>query len=316
MTLLYFSRQFADHDTQSHPEAPRRIAAIEKALEQANLFALCTQPTWQPASPTQLARVHSPDYLQQLQTFASQGGGWIEQDTILSPASYSVATSAAGAACDAVTRVLAGEAANALCILRPPGHHALPNHAMGFCLINHVAVAALEACQTHQVDRVLIIDWDVHHGNGTQDVFWDKEHVGFFSIHRWPFYPGSGSREETGTGPGLGTTCNVPIPYGTPPREFLHQFQQGIEQLAKKIQPDLILLSAGFDAHRDDPIGSLDLDEQHFAEMTDFVKEIAAQYCQGRIVSLLEGGYNPQALGRSVVAHLQHLLPAFNHCRV
>lgn len=308
MTLLYFSNQFALHDTQSHPEAPRRIAAIEQALQKSDLFTACTRPDWLPASSSQLTRVHSLEYLNHLQTFAAQGGGWIEQDTILSPDSYHVAALAAGAACDAVSRVLAGEDTTALCVLRPPGHHALANHAMGFCLINHVAVAAREACLGHQVPRALIIDWDVHHGNGTQAIFWEDEQVGFFSIHRWPFYPGSGSREETGTGSALGTTLNIPVPYGTSPQEYLRQFRQGVEQLAAKIQPDLILLSAGFDAHRDDPIGSLDLDEADFAAMTDIVKDIAAQYCQGRIVSLLEGGYNPRALGRSVATHLQHLM--------
>src|SRR5690606_40409018 len=189
---------------------------------------------------------------------------------------------AAGTICDAVERVLRGEDRTALCLVRPPGHHALPAAPMGFCLFNNVGIAAAAAVEQHQLDRVLIIDWDVHHGNGTQDAFWESDRVGYFSIHRHPFYPGTGESHETGAGRGLGYTQNVPLPYGISRRDFHGAFQTRLEDFAARVRSDLILISAGFDAHRLEPVGSAGLEIEDFAAKNDFVAQLAWHYCSGR----------------------------------
>jgi len=180
---------------------------------------------------------------------------------------------------------------------------------MGFCLFNNVAVAATHALGQHEVSRILIVDWDVHHGNGTQDIFYESEEVTFFSAHRYPFYPGTGAMDETGHGPGLGTTINLPLRFGISRRDFVDQFQLKLEQAATRCRPELILISAGFDAHAADPIGSLGLESEDFGLLTRLVTDIAAAHCQGKIVSLLEGGYNVDALAESVAAQLEVLAP-------
>jgi acetoin utilization deacetylase AcuC-like enzyme len=239
---------------------------------------------------------------------AARGGGRLDPDTAVSPASFDVARLAAGAACDAVDRVLAGEDKTALCLVRPPGHHALPERAMGFCLFSNVAIAASVARDEHGLDRVMIVDWDVHHGNGTQDVFYTDEQVGFFSAHRWPFYPGTGDTDETGTGAGLGATVNLPIAFGTPRQAYRKSFANDLEKFAARFRSQLILVSAGFDSHRADPIGSLGLEVEDFAELTKIVRDVASVHADGRVVSVLEGGYNPPVLAECVDAHLRGLM--------
>jgi acetoin utilization deacetylase AcuC-like enzyme len=180
---------------------------------------------------------------------------------------------------------------------------------MGFCLFSNVAIGARAALDGLGLNRILIVDWDVHHGNGTQAIFWEEPRVGFLSIHRWPFYPGTGRADETGSGKGLGTKLNLPVEYGTEPREFRERFQSGLERLAAKIKPELILISAGFDAHRDDPIGSLDLETEDFALLSKTVLEVAGCYAGGKVVSVLEGGYNAPILAGCVALHLSEMLP-------
>ena len=307
MTLLYSSPRMLDHDTGQHPERADRLRQVVRHLERVELDAQCERPTWQPASAEALLRCHTPAHLAALEQFAANGGGQIEDDTRMSPASFDVARLAAGAGVDAVTRVLSGEAKNALCLIRPPGHHALANAAMGFCLFNNIAVAtraALAAC----LSRVLIVDWDVHHGNGTQDLFYDDPRVGFFSLHRWPFYPGTGDRNETGTGDGLGATHNIPVTLGTPAKQILAQCAHELNDFAARIKPELVLLSAGFDAHRDDPVGNLGLETEDFIPLTETTLAIAKEYAGGKLVSLLEGGYNPGVLAGCVEEHLRVLL--------
>ncbi len=239
--------------------------------------------------------------------FIRRGGGRIEVDTVLSPGSLEAALLAAGAVRDAVGRVVGGEDTTALCLVRPPGHHALPAAAMGFCLFNNVAIGARMAVQELQLDRVLVVDWDVHHGNGTQESFWRDEQIGFLSIHRWPFYPGTGDADETGSGPGLGTTLNLPVPFGTPRAEYLARFTGELNRLADRIKPQLVIISAGFDSHRTDPVGSLGLETEDFATLTQAVRAVADQHAGGRIVSVLEGGYNPPVLAECVGLHLAEL---------
>ncbi len=199
------------------------------------------------------------------------------------------------------------EADTALCLSRPPGHHALNRQAMGFCLFNNVAIAAQIAIEEHGLDRVLIVDWDVHHGNGTQDIFYVDGRVGFFSSHRFPFWPGTGDSSETGTGRGLGATRNLPIGGGVTREQFLQRFRHELEDFAARIRPQLVLVSAGFDSHRLDPLGRFLLETEDYATLTQLVRDIATNYAEGRVVSVLEGGYNPDVLAECVEAHLRAL---------
>jgi acetoin utilization deacetylase AcuC-like enzyme len=228
-----------------------------------------------------LARVHSPAYAETVRQAAAYGGRQLDPDTVTSTQSYEVALLAAGAVCDAVKRVIQSDARQALCLVRPPGHHALSDAAMGFCLFNNIAIGARTAIAEFGLDRVLIVDWDVHHGNGTQDTFWEDEQIGFLSIHRWPFYPGTGAADETGGGRGLGTTLNLPTHFGISRKDFCARFQNGLEQFAARLKPQLVLVSAGFDAHAADPIGSLGLEEEDFATLTQMVQQVAGRLQPG-----------------------------------
>ncbi|MDX1968147.1 MAG: histone deacetylase [Planctomycetaceae bacterium] len=308
MTVLYHDPLFQQHLTGNHPESPARLQAITRKLEQSRLVERCEPGKLRVAAIDELMRLHDQDYVSSVAEYASAGGGRIEADTVVSPQSYDVARNAAGAALAAVDDVLTGRAQTALCLIRPPGHHALPRSAMGFCLFNSVALAAEQALRVHDLERVLIVDWDVHHGNGTQDVFYERDDVYFFSAHRSPFYPGTGGADETGTGKGLGATFNLPLKFGTPRDEYLTRFERMLTDAATRCRPQLVLLSAGFDAHRDDPIGSLGLETEDYVRLTQSVQAVARDYCSGRIVSLLEGGYNVSALADCVAVHLTELL--------
>ncbi len=307
MTLLYYDPIFLEHDTGRHPECAARIIPAARRLQLKAMDNRDRRPTWKPVSIDRLARVHSLDYVELLRKFTAEGGGYLDPDTVVCDRSYDVALSAAGAVCDAVERVMAGEETQAFCLIRPPGHHALETAAMGFCLFNNVAIGSRVATHELGVDRTLIVDWDVHHGNGTQAIFWEDPQVGYLSIHRWPFYPGTGSKDETGGGAGLGTTLNLPIAWGTSRADYLACFVDGLQRLAAKMKPQLVLISAGFDSHRADPIGSLGLESEDFATLTRAVMDVAATYAEGRIVSVLEGGYDPAALAESLELHLSEL---------
>ncbi len=309
MTLLYYDPRFLEHDTgRGHPERPFRLQQIISRLESSGLATDCTRPTWQSASHARLELVHEPGHIDRVAALAARGGGHFDPDTVVSPASFDVAKLAVGAACDAVDRVLAGEDKTALCVVRPPGHHALPERAMGFCLFNNVAIAARVAIDEHKLDRVLIVDWDVHHGNGTQDTFYADGRVGFFSAHRWPFYPGTGAADETGVGEGLGATRNLPITPGISRHVYLERFRRELVDFTSRMRPRLVLISAGFDSHRDDPLGSFLLETEDFAVLTRNVLDMAAVHAEGRVVSMLEGGYNPTLLADCVETHLRELM--------
>ncbi len=298
---------FQEHKTGRHPESPARLEAIRQRLTDERISQLATRGTVRRATLEEVTRIHGRDYVSRLEKLAADGGGRLDADTVMSPASFEVAMKAAGTAIAAVDAVVKGDTTRALCLVRPPGHHALADEAMGFCLLNNVAIAAAHARAHHRLDRVLIVDWDVHHGNGTQDLFYGDGQVVFFSSHRFPFWPGSGDKDETGTGAGLGATLNLPLPYGTKPVDFRKAFEAMLLDAVRKARPQLILLSAGFDAHRDDPVGDLGLGNEDFDLLTRLICEVADRECGGKLVSLLEGGYNVDRLAECVEIHAQGL---------
>jgi len=310
MTLLYADPLFLQHETGQHPESPARLRAVNACLTQSGLIGRCTPGKYQALTAEQVSRVHDPSVFAGVQQLTQRGGGQLDPDTVVSAESLRVALAAAGACVAAVDGVLSGTDSTALCLVRPPGHHATPSRSMGFCLFNNIALAAHRARDEHGLTRILIVDWDVHHGNGTQDIFYDAPTVMFHSIHRYGhgFYPGTGAAEETGQGPGLGYTLNTPIRHGTPRAGYHGLFAADLEKAADKIKPELVLISAGFDAHRLDPIGSLDLETEDFAVLTRQVRAIARTHAGGRMVSCLEGGYHLDALAQSVKVHLEELL--------
>lgn len=310
MTLLYYDPIFLEHDTGRHPENAGRLRPVIKHLDANGLSARCERVEWEPISIERLCRVHSTEHVDAVKAFAERGGGQIEVDTVVSQKSCDVALTAAGAVCDAVTRVVRGDQQRALCLVRPPGHHALAGEPMGFCLFNNVATGARLAIDEFELQRVLIVDWDVHHGNGTQAIFWKDPQVGFFSAHRYPFYPGTGAADETGAGEGLGTTSNLPVRFGISREDYLAGVRAQLETFADKVKPQLVIISAGFDSHRTDPVGSLGLESEDFAPLTQLVLDIAKAHADGRVVSVLEGGYNPTALTECVAIHLRELLAA------
>jgi acetoin utilization deacetylase AcuC-like enzyme len=308
IVILYTDPVFEEHETGAHPECPARLASIRRRLAETGLIERCTPGSIRSATREELQRMHPGSYIDRVRRFAESGGGRLDPDTVVCPASYDVACLAAGTVCAAVDSVLNGESRAGLCLVRPPGHHALPERAMGFCLFNNMALAAAHARAAHGLERVLIVDWDVHHGNGTQDMFYEDGHVYFLSAHRYPFYPGTGAADETGSGPGLGATRNLPMQFGVSRQEYKDRFQRELEDFAALCGPQLVLISAGFDAHVRDPIGSLGLESEDFDDLTKLVLQIAAEYCDGRVVSMLEGGYHLEALAESVEVHLRSLL--------
>lgn len=251
---------------------------------------------------------HTPQHYKAIERVIQEGTGYLDPDTVVSMHSLEVALRAAGAACRAVDALMNGEASNVFVPSRPPGHHATAERAMGFCLFNNVAVAARYAqTRYREIERVAIVDWDVHHGNGTQGIFYDDPTVFFFSMHQYPWYPGTGARGETGLGRGRGYTLNAPVRANTPAREQRRMFEAALEEMSARFRPDLIFISAGFDSHRSDPLGQLRLEDEDFVSLTRTVQQWAQSACQGRLISCLEGGYNLETLGQTVRAHVSAL---------
>lgn len=308
MTLLYMDEVFLRHDTGEHPECVARLEHIYRRLKSGTLLERVTPRPVVKAQAEDLMHCHGPEYLQSLQDTALAGGGRVEADTVMSDGSADAAWNAAGSLVDAVEQVVGGNQSQALCLARPPGHHALRDAPMGFCLLSNVAIAAKVAVERLGLSRVLIVDWDVHHGNGTQDAVYEDERITFFSAHRFPFYPGTGGASETGRGAGLGTVFNLPLKFGISRREFCSAFETQLTKAAKRSRPELVLISAGFDAHAQDPIGSLGLETEDFGELTRLVMDVAASHADGRVVSSLEGGYHVERLAESVELHLQTLM--------
>ncbi|MGF1448231.1 MAG: histone deacetylase [Opitutales bacterium] len=298
------------HDTGSyHPECADRLRAIHAELERTGLDGKLRWMRPDPIDLKQLEWVHTREHVRRVEEGCLRGGGPLDgADTVVCDESFEAARVSAGGALLAVDAVMRGEANAAFSMTRPPGHHATPERAMGFCLFNNVALAARHAQRSHGLERVAIFDWDVHHGNGTQDAFYADATVLFASIHQYPLYPGTGSAEETGTGAGAGYTLNVPVPAGTGVEAFETVIAEGFAPALEALNPGLLLISAGFDAHAADPLGGLQLSAADFGQLTWRLRELAERVCAGRIVSVLEGGYNLKALGPSVAAHLEALL--------
>ena len=298
------------HETgPGHPERPARYTAVTDRLQATNLLPQLLRIESRSATDDELELAHGRSYIELVEREVAQNRGQLSTgDTAIGKHSSTVARLAVGSILQAVDAVFSGEMMNAFCAIRPPGHHASANRGMGFCLFNSIAVAARYAQQQYGIARVLIADWDVHHGNGTQDIFYRDGSVLFFSTHQSPWYPGTGAASERGEGPGVGTTINCPFSAGSGGREILHAFGTVLLPAAEVFQPDLILLSAGFDSRLGDPLGQFTLTDSDFAELTRMMTDLAAKCCGSKLVSVLEGGYSLEGLALGVEAHVRALM--------
>jgi acetoin utilization deacetylase AcuC-like enzyme len=309
-TSIITTDAYLQHDTGGgHPECPQRLTAIMSELSERGLLDRLARVAPQPCPVEMMALAHSTSYLARAQADIAAGLNQLSTgDTTICPRSWEIAALSAGAGLAAIDALFAGEADNMFCAVRPPGHHANRDAGMGFCVLNNIAIAAKYAQQKHGVGRILIADWDVHHGNGTQDIFYSDDSVLFFSSHQSPWYPGTGAATETGTGPGLGTTINVPLPAGSGGEEIVGAFEQKLLPAVAKFRPELVLISAGFDSRRGDPLGQFLLDDEDFAQLTNMMRAIADEHAAGKLVSFLEGGYSLSGVAQGVAAHVAALL--------
>ena len=311
-TGLVYHPVYLEHDMGvGHPESPNRLRAIMQQLERSGTAARLTNIEPRKAEDEWITQIHSSSYVAALKKHQpAQGKVALDPDTSMSPGSLTAAYLAAGGALAAVDAIMSGGVEHAFCAVRPPGHHAETARAMGFCLFNNVAIAARYAQKQHGLTRVLIVDWDVHHGNGTQHSFEQDPSILFFSTHQYPYYPGTGRATERGTGAGEGFTINVPMEAGDGNDEYHAVFLNVLLPAAEAFKPEFVIISAGFDAHRDDPLAGMGLTEAGYTDLTGLVAGIAKRHARGRVLSALEGGYNLTALSASVDAHLQALLAA------
>jgi acetoin utilization deacetylase AcuC-like enzyme len=304
---VYDDPVFGEHDAgPGHPERAERLEAVRQGLRQGGLEREVVRAVPRPATREELLRVHTAAHVDRV---AAAEGRRVrfDADTAMGPRSYAAALRAAGAVVDAVDRVLDGALDRAFCCVRPPGHHATPDRAMGFCLLNNVAVGAAAAL-ARGLKRVAVIDFDVHHGNGTQEAFGKDPRVLFVSSHQFPFYPGTGDLDEVGEGDGRGFTVNLPLPAGLGDGEYRRAYREIVEPIARAFEPELVLVSAGFDAHRDDPLGGMALTAAGFAELMDVCLEVASGAARGRLVAVLEGGYDLDGLAESTAAVVGRML--------
>ncbi|MGD8241067.1 MAG: histone deacetylase [Armatimonadota bacterium] len=309
-TGFVYHEAYLDHDTGGrHPETPERLRAIVAHLEQTGLMKQLRRIRPSPAALEALTAIHTEEYVAEVQRACREGQAFLHSsDTPICLGSYRAALLAAGGVLSAIDAIMAGDVRNAFCAVRPPGHHAVEDRAMGFCLFNNVAVGVRYAQSKHNLRKILIVDWDVHHGNATQAAFYDDPDVLYFSVHQYPFYPGTGAASETGAGRGEGSTLNAPLPAGSGDSVYERVFEDILKPRALAFAPDLVIISAGFDGHEDDLLGSMQLSTEGYAKLTRMVRDIAERCCSGRIVSVLEGGYNLEALAASVASHVSALL--------
>jgi acetoin utilization deacetylase AcuC-like enzyme len=308
-TAILADPVYKQHDPGAgHPERPERYDAVTQALSAAGLMNSAARIKPRFATEDEIALCHSHAYIQKVKQEIGAGARQLSTgDTDVGPRSFDVALEAAGGILNAVDAVIERKARNAFCVVRPPGHHARPEQGMGFCIFNSIAIAARYAQRKYGLGKVLIADWDVHHGNGTQDIFYSDGSVLFFSTHQSPWYPGTGAAGETGDGKGKNCTINVPLPAGSGRSEIVGSFRQRLMHAAERFQPDLVLISAGFDSRIDDPLGRFRLSDDDFAELTAIMLEIAGLHAGSRLVSVLEGGYNLSGLASGATAHVKAL---------
>jgi len=305
---LIYDPIYQKHDTGTHVENAGRLVATINLLQKSGLLAKLTLLKPRAATVEELALVHSQRHIARVQAASAGGGGWLDGDTYASPQSYEVALYAAGGVLRGVDAVMMGEVGSAFALVRPPGHHATPDEAMGFCLFNNVAIAARYALGKYGLKRVLIADFDVHHGNGTEEVFYADPEVLYFSTQQYPHYPGTGAIGDVGAGEGKGTTVNVPLPAFSGDREYRRAYEEILVPLARRFKPQLILVSAGYDNHWADQLSAMQLTVDGFADIAGIIKRLADELCEGKLLFSLEGGYDPEALSQSIKATLEVLL--------
>lgn len=295
------------HDTGwGHPEHVGRLRAVTRALrEQPEVLTSVEHIDSRHATEDEIALVHARPYIAEVRELARAGGGRFDADTVASEGSWDAARAGAGALLDGVDFAMRGDGMRAFCAVRPPGHHALADRAMGFCLFGNVAIAARYAQRRHGLRRVLIVDWDVHHGNGTQALVENDPDIHFLSMHQWPWYPGTGAADDHGP---HGTVWNIPLPGGLPAQHYVDAFEKGVDDAVRGFTPDLVLISAGFDSLRGDPLGGFTLEIDDMVRLTRLMVDRAATWCAGRVVSALEGGYAPERVGEACVEHMRALL--------
>ncbi len=300
-TTVFFDPLYLEHDTGfGHPERAERLEAAMETLRSTGLAEKVSIASPRDASEEEIGLVHPQPYIDVVREVAQSGGGWLDADTHVSPRSFHAALRSAGAALEGLERIFSGESDNAFCLARPPGHHATATRGMGFCLFNNNAVAARFAMEKYGIERVFILDWDAHHGNGIQDIFYGDERVLYVSLHQYPHYPGSGSYHEVGSGSGKGFTVNFPLPARTGEDVYLLAFDEVILPIAREYRPQLVLISAGYDAHFSDPLCSMMLKATSYAEMAARLKSLAEETCGGKMMAVLEGGYNLEGVARSI----------------
>ena len=307
--FLYDDIYIEHKTTPGHPECPERLVRIIKQLKAEGLYSQLAQIKASPADRHWIETVHAPEYINRAKSSSQNGTGYLDTgDVPISRKSYEAAVMAAGGVLNAIDAVMERKVTNAFCAVRPPGHHAMENRAMGFCIFNNVAIGTRYIQAKHNLPKVLIVDWDVHHGNGTQAQFYDDPNVLYFSVHQYPFYPGTGSQAEQGSGKGLKANINVPLPAGSGDERYVKEFEEKLVPAASLFAPDFVLVSAGFDAHQGDLLGGMRVTDVGFAKLTQIVKSIAEKCCSGRLVSVLEGGYGLEDLAASVEAHIRVLM--------
>ena len=307
MTVAYISHSDCGrHDTGwGHPEHVGRLRAIPRFLrEDVELYQTLLHLEGRHATEDEIALAHEPQYIASVKRMAESGGGALDHDTVCSEGTWDAARAATGCVLDAVDLAVSGRTTRSFCAVRPPGHHALRSRAMGFCVFGNVAIAARYALGTHSLDRVLIVDWDVHHGNGTQALVQDEPMIRFVSMHQWPWYPGTGPASDRGP---HGSIWNIPMPAGLPPEQYVDALWQAVDKATDRFTPDIVLVSAGFDSLRGDPLGGFTLETEDIARVTRELSTRAETWCGGRLVASLEGGYDPDRLGQAAAAVMKAL---------